>query len=125
MGLGGTAKKIQTLADKAEQTYKRLNDLRDEVEETQRTVTDTAERVGHLETEMAEQRAVLDAVAEEVGVDLEAVSTDAHIHEAEEEPTNEAENGADTPKSTGTAGDTTADGTTATDTPADDTGDDA
>ena len=33
---------------------------------------------------MAEQRAVLDAVAEEVGVDLERVSTEAHITDAEE-----------------------------------------
>lgn len=84
MGLGGTAKKIQMLADKAEQMYQKLNELREEVEETQTTVKDTASRVNHLENEMAEQRAVLDAIAEEVGVDLDAVSTEAHITDAEE-----------------------------------------
>jgi predicted nucleic acid-binding Zn-ribbon protein len=83
MGFGDTAKRIQTLADKAEQTYKRLNDLRDEVEHTQTTVSDTGERVRALENEMAEQRAVLDAVAREVGVDLDSVSAQAHIAEAE------------------------------------------
>jgi len=83
MGFGDTAKRIQTLADKAEQTYKRLNDLRDEVERTQTTVNDTGARVRALENEVAEQRAVLDAVAREVGVDLDSVSAEAHITEAE------------------------------------------
>ncbi|SNR62532.1 DUF5798 family protein [Halorubrum vacuolatum] len=83
MGFGDTAKRIQTLADKAEQTYQKLNELRDEVQHTQTTVTDTAERVGRLENELAEQRAILNAIAEEVGVDLEATSAEAHISEAE------------------------------------------
>ena len=83
MGFGDTAKKIQTLADRAERTYQKINELRTEVEETQTTVLDTSERVQQLENEMAEQRAVLDAVAREVGVDLESVSTEAHITEAE------------------------------------------
>ena len=83
MGFGDTAKKIQTLADKAERTYQKINELRAEVEETQTTVLDTSERVQRLENEMAEQRAVLNAVAREVGVDLESVSTEAHITEAE------------------------------------------
>ncbi|GAB7090599.1 DUF5798 family protein [Halorubrum luteum] len=85
MGFGDTAKRIQSLADKAEQTYQKLNELRDEVEDTQTTVKDTAERVKGLENEVAEQRAVLDAVAREVGVDLDSVSTEAHIVEAESE----------------------------------------
>jgi predicted nucleic acid-binding Zn-ribbon protein len=83
MGFGDTAKRIQTLADKAERTYQKINELRSEVEETQTTVLDTSERVQALENEMAEQRAVLDAVAREVGVDLDSVSTEAHIAEAE------------------------------------------
>jgi len=91
MGFGNTAKRIQTLADKAEQTYQRLNELRNEVQQTQTTVTDTAERVN----EMAEQRAVLDAVAREVGVDLDSVSTEAHIAEAETDPDAAADSGED------------------------------
>ncbi len=102
MGFGDTAKRIQTLADKAERTYQKISELRDEVEETQDTVTDTAERVRGLENEMAEQRAVLDAVAEEVGVDLDSVSTEAHITEAEDaagEDEKGAENDDGTPDS--------------------------
>ena len=63
-----------------------MNELLVEVQATQTTVTDTAERVQALENEMAEQRAVMDAVAEEVGVDLDSVSTEAHITEAERAP---------------------------------------
>jgi|SRR6056297_2257685 len=95
MGFGDTAKKIQTLADKAERTYQKINELRNEVEETQTTVVDTAERVQQLENEVAEQRAVLDAVAREVGVDLESVSTEAHITEAERAEEDSIDAGAD------------------------------
>lgn len=91
MGFGDTAKKIQTLADRAERTYQKINELREEVEQTQTTVVDTAERVHTLENEMAEQRAVLDAVAREVGVDLDSVSTEAHIVDAEADTTDDGE----------------------------------
>ena len=96
MGFGDTAKKIQTLADRAERTYKKISELRDEVDETQETVIDTSERVKTLENEMAEQRAVLDAVAEEVGVDLDRVSTEAHITDAEETAAEDGDGGSDT-----------------------------
>lgn len=108
MGLGSTAKKIQMLAEKAEQMYQKLNELRTEVEHTQTTVNDTSERIQKLEVEMAEQRAVLDAVATEVGVDLETVSTDAHIDEAEDEDDDQAKSPEDT-KTMG-AGDTVDEG---------------
>ncbi|MEF8780177.1 MAG: DUF5798 family protein [Haloferacaceae archaeon] len=84
MGLGGTAKKIQTLADTAEKMYTRMNDLREQVQATQESVTDTTRRVKRLENEMAEQRALLNAVAKELDVDVEKVSAEAHILNAEE-----------------------------------------
>jgi len=83
MGLGGTARKIQALAEKAEETYERLNELMREVKSTQATVDGTARRVERLEVELAEQRALLEAVARELDVDLDAVSAEAHIQEAE------------------------------------------
>jgi uncharacterized protein YlxW (UPF0749 family) len=104
MGFGDTAKKIQTLADKAERTYQKINELRSEVEETQTTVLDTSERVQRLENEMAEQRAVLDAVATEVGVDLESVSTEAHITDAEEAAAVEADGAGDADNADDTEG---------------------
>ncbi|AUX10180.1 hypothetical protein AArcSl_2560 [Halalkaliarchaeum desulfuricum] len=83
MGLGGTAKKIQTLADTAEKMYQRLNELREQVQATQESVTDTTDRVKRLENEMAEQRALLNAVAAELDIDVETVSAEAHISDAE------------------------------------------
>jgi len=83
MGLGSTAKKLQTLADTAEKLYSRMNDLRTQLVETQETVQESTERLDRLESEMAEQRAVLDALAREQGLDVETISAEAHISEAE------------------------------------------
>jgi hypothetical protein len=83
MGLGGTAKKLQKVAEMAEDVYARLNDLRDQVREMRETVGETKARVDALETETAEQRAILEALAEEQGIDVEAVTATAHIGEAE------------------------------------------
>ena len=79
MGLGSTAKKIQTVADTAEKMYRRLNALRKEVESTKRTVEDTGERVDTLETEIAEQRVILEAIGEELDIDTGAAVDDADL----------------------------------------------
>lgn len=84
MPLGSTAKKIQRIADTAEDVYAKLSELREQVVATQETVEETSRRLDTLEAEAAEQRALLEAVAEEQGIDLEAVTARAHIGEAEE-----------------------------------------
>lgn len=89
MGLGSTTKKIQMLADTAEKMFHRLNDVREQVETTQTTVQDTGDRVQQLETEIVEQRAILEAVATELDIDLDSVSADAHILDAEADATSE------------------------------------
>lgn len=83
VGLGSTAQKLQTVAEKAEKVYERMNELREEVQETQEAVDETKERVGTVEEELAEQRAVLDAIAEEHEIDVDAVAAETHINEAE------------------------------------------
>ncbi len=92
MGLGSTAKKLQQVADMAEDVYRKLNDLREQVVETKQTVNETERRVDALASEAAEQRALLEAIAEEQGIDLDAVTATAHIGEAETKA--EAETGA-------------------------------
>ncbi|MFC7203667.1 DUF5798 family protein [Haloferax namakaokahaiae] len=87
MGIGGTAKKIQKVAEMAEDVYKKLNELREQVVEMRETVGETKDRVDNLEAENAEQRAILEAIAEEQGIDLDAVIAEAHITEAEEAET--------------------------------------
>ncbi|MFC6825583.1 DUF5798 family protein [Halopelagius fulvigenes] len=87
MGLGGTAKKLQKVAEMAEDVYARLNDLRDQIHAMRETVDETKDRVDTLETESAEQRAILEAIAEEQGIDVETVTATAHIKEAEADET--------------------------------------
>ncbi|WP_049987968.1 DUF5798 family protein [Halobellus rufus] len=87
MGLGGTAKKLQKVTEMAEDVYTRLNELRDQVIEMRETTRETKDRVDRLERETAEMRAVLEALAEEEGIDVESITADAHIIEAESEAT--------------------------------------
>ncbi|WP_115862612.1 DUF5798 family protein [Halorussus litoreus] len=76
MGFGSTAKKVQKLADTAEKLYSKLNDLREQVAEIREQLDSTSERVETLERQTAEQSALLEAIAEEQGIDPAAVEVD-------------------------------------------------
>jgi uncharacterized coiled-coil DUF342 family protein len=76
MGLGGTAKKIQKLADTAEKLYSKLNELREQVAEMREQLDATSERVETLERQAAEQHALLEALSEEQGIDPEEVEAE-------------------------------------------------
>lgn len=73
MGLGSTAKKLQRVADLAEDLVGRLNELRDRVNTMEKTVDTTNERVATMQEELATQRALIEALAEAEDVDVEAV----------------------------------------------------
>ncbi len=73
MGLGSTAKKLQQTVDIAEDLYGKVNDLRDRIGGLEETVADTNENVAALDAELAEQRALVEALADEQGVDVDAV----------------------------------------------------
>lgn len=96
MGLGSTAKKLQKVTETAEELYARLNELRDQIREMQQTVGETHDRVDRLEIESAEQRAILEALAEERGIDLESVTAEAHVDRiADSEADADSESGSD------------------------------
>ncbi len=84
MGLGSTAKKIQKVADTAEKLYAKLNELREQVLAIRDSLEDTDERVQRLENENAEQRAIIEALAREEGIDIESVLEDAELPEQDE-----------------------------------------
>lgn len=77
MGFGSTAKKLQKVADLADDLYTKVNDLKTQLQSLQGTVETTNERVDDIDQELAEQRALLDALAEQQGIDTEAVLEDA------------------------------------------------
>lgn len=83
MGLGSTTKKLQKVADIADDLYTKLNEQREQLQELRSTVEETSDRVEAIDREQTEQRALLEALAEEQGLDTDAILTEAVIEDAE------------------------------------------
>jgi chromosome segregation ATPase len=83
MALGGATKKLQKVADMGEELYRRINELREQLLEVHETVKKTDERVAALENKVDGQAAILEALAESEGIDVEELLTEAAIEEAE------------------------------------------
>lgn len=73
MDIAGTKKKIQRVVKVGEETYKKINEVIEELEELQDDLAKTSEQVDHIEREQAEQRALLEALAEEQNLDVEEI----------------------------------------------------
>jgi archaellum component FlaC len=73
MGLGSTAKKIQKVADVADEVYTKVNELKTQLQDLRQTVEATNDRVDEFDHELAEQRALVEALAEQQGLDPESV----------------------------------------------------
>lgn len=71
MGLGSTAKKIQAVAEHAEDLVKQVGELRDRVLQLEEKVKENNESMQELHQELREQRGLLEALAEKEGVDIE------------------------------------------------------
>ncbi len=102
MGFGSTAKKLQKVAEMAEELYAKLRELREEVDATRKTVEETAERTTRLEAELAEQRALVGRLLAENGVDPDDVDL-----EDVNPPVGEATEAADSAEASGDTDDTT------------------
>ncbi|WP_440769678.1 DUF5798 family protein [Natronorubrum sp. DTA28] len=83
MGLGSTAKKIQSLSDRAEAMYKQVQELQQRIIGLEEEVDDTHDTVKSIDHQLTEQRALLLALAEEQGIDGEQILAEAAIDEAE------------------------------------------
>ena len=83
MGLGNTAKKLQRVADMAETLYEKVDELRSQVNEVKAHVETTSQRVERVERDLDDQRAILEALAREQGVDVDSLLAGAAIEEAE------------------------------------------
>lgn len=87
MAFSGAAKKLQQVLDMAEELYGRLDRLRSQIEELRERVERTDERVERMARDLQGQRALLEALAEREGVDVDAVFAGAAIDEAESRDT--------------------------------------
>ncbi len=83
MGLGSATKKIQKVADMGEELYGRINELREQIVEMRKTVNETNKRVAAVENKVDGQAAILEALAEKEGIDIDEVLTQVAIEEAE------------------------------------------
>lgn len=103
MAFSGATKKLQQVIDMADKLYKRLDELRQQLQEVRERVEDTNDRVERIERDLEDQQALLAAVAERQGIDVDEVLTESAIDEAETEATaatgDESQSG-----TTGTAG---------------------
>ncbi|UWG47580.1 Uncharacterized protein HSRCO_1297 [Halanaeroarchaeum sp. HSR-CO] len=70
MGFGSTAKKLQSVVDMADNLYQKLNEVKEQMAAIRETIDTTNDRVGAIETELEEQREILEALAEAEGVEV-------------------------------------------------------
>ncbi|MFT4880338.1 MAG: DNA anti-recombination protein RmuC [Natronomonas sp.] len=91
MALGGTAKKLQKVIDAAEQLYSKMNEVIERVGRVEDDLETTSAQVDHIERELAEQRTVIEALAERQGVDVEATLAAADRPSADEDDTSEGD----------------------------------
>ncbi|QCC50803.1 DUF5798 family protein [Halapricum salinum] len=81
MGLGGTAKKLQKVASLAEDSYQKMNELREQLSQLRNEVESTSKQVDGIERDLAEQRALLEALAEQQDLDVDSIIADANIED--------------------------------------------
>jgi hypothetical protein len=79
MGLGGTAKKIQKVADAAEKLYAKMNEIIGELKDLREEVEDTSQQVDRVERDVAEQRALVEVLADRRGIDIDEVLAEADL----------------------------------------------
>ena len=71
MGFGSTAKKLQQVVDVADDLYAKINDLKEDLAGIRDTIENTDTRVDAIESELASQRELLEAIAEAEGIEVE------------------------------------------------------
>ncbi|ADD06746.1 uncharacterized protein Nmag_3196 [Natrialba magadii ATCC 43099] len=95
MGLGSTAKKIQGLSDRAEAMYKQVQQLQQRITNLEGEVDDTHDTVKRMDHQLAEQRQLLLAIADEHDIDGEQILADAAIDDADDLAAAEADDETD------------------------------
>lgn len=89
MDIAGTKKKLQRMIKVAEESYKKINQVIEEVDQLQSDLETTSNQVDTIERDLIDQRALLEALAAEQGLDveeiLESVEYPAHLLEDESE----------------------------------------
>lgn len=83
MALTDTAKRVQKIVEVAEELYERVVELREHVIEIRKKLNTTADTVDGLDRDVAENRALIEAIAAEQGLDPDAIIAEASIEDVE------------------------------------------
>lgn len=86
MGLGGTTKKLQKVVNMAEELYERLNYLREQLADLSERVDQTGTEVERLQREQAANRALLEQLAKQQGIDVEEALEDVSTGDPNQRP---------------------------------------
>lgn len=81
MDIAGTKKKIQRATKVAEESYKKMNEMMEKIQRLQEDLETTNQQVDHIEYELAEQRVLLEALAQQQGLDVAQLLEDANLPE--------------------------------------------
>lgn len=84
MGLGSTAKKVQRLSTLAEKLYEQVNEVLERLSDLTERVETASEDVQAVRREQREQRAILEAIATEQGIDVTSVVEEADLEVPDE-----------------------------------------
>ena len=76
MGLGSTARKIQTLSDRAEELYRKIGEVLERIQGIAETIEDTHDRLDDIDRRLARQEALLEAVAEANDIDPASIEVE-------------------------------------------------
>lgn len=75
----GTAKKLQKVAKAAEELYGKMNEVIGRLTDLEAEVERTSAQVDHMEYDLAEQRAILEAIADAEGLDVDDILESATL----------------------------------------------
>jgi len=90
MPFGDTAKKLQKVTSMAEDLYEKMNELFVQLNQLRERVDETTEQVESIESDLAEQRALVEAVAEHQGLDVNAIVEEATGEDGDADATDAA-----------------------------------
>jgi septal ring factor EnvC (AmiA/AmiB activator) len=95
MDIAGTKKKIQRATKVAEESYKKMNEMMEKIQQLQEDLATTSTQVDHMEYDLAEQRVLLETIADQHGLDVDQLLEEADLP-AEPNTTHESESASDT-----------------------------
>ena len=79
MDIAGTKKKVQRLSKIVEKSYKKINELMERMQTVEEDLDTTSEKVDHIEYDLAQQRALVEAIATDRGIDIDEVLNETDL----------------------------------------------